>query len=264
MNKQGHILKSKYLKEFVEEIQYNNRNPRDVKALELLDDLSTNPERIILPNTRLFRCRIIRDESKLNKETGFWGFDAKNSFVAPRSMTRDMRANYKFIPYLYCSNHPYTALIEVRPRIGSLVSVATIEVSEKLVLLDFTSHIKPKAMKESKMNLFTDLSYLFSKPIAFEDDTIDYIPTQYIAEYAKNLGYDGIVYESSLTPELSSQDIVSHPELDRYNLVIFSYNKCYPTKSNVVKVDRQFTECIQVDDDNESLRINATIWDMYY
>ena len=257
-------LKSRLLKQFISEIQYRNRNPRDVKVLQLLDDLSTNPERVFMPQDKLFRCRLVSNGSRIGVEDGFFGFNAKESFVAPSSATKDMRANYKYIPYLYCTNHPYTALLEVRPRMGSIVSVATIEVKEKIALLDFTLHTVPKNMQETKLNLFSDLSYLFSKPVAFEDDTLDYIPTQYIAEYAKNLGYDGIAFESSLTPELRSQDIVTHPELDRYNVVIFNYEKCYPIKSNLVKVEQQYTECSQSDNDIEHMDIHPTILDMYY
>lgn len=70
-------------------------------------------------------------------------------------------------------------------------------------------------MSAEKRILFEDLSQLFSKPIANEGDTLDYIPTQYIPEYAKNIGYDGIAYSSSLTPEIYEK----HPK--RYNVVIF-------------------------------------------
>ena len=46
INRKGHLvnMKSKLLKKFIKEIQFNNRNPKDVKVLGLLDDLSTNPE----------------------------------------------------------------------------------------------------------------------------------------------------------------------------------------------------------------------------
>lgn len=76
--------------------------------------------------------------------------------------------------------------------------------------------------------------------------------------------YDGIAFESSLAPELRSQDVVAHPELDRYNVVIFNYKKCYPIKSNLVKVKQQYIECSQLDNDVEHIDIHPTILDMYY
>ena len=42
-----------------------------------------------------------------------------------------------------------------------------------------------------------EIEHAFSKPCR---EAIDYIPTQYIAEYVKTLGYDGIVFRSSYVP----------------------------------------------------------------
>lgn len=229
-------IHSQYLRDFIKEIQFNNRNPRDIKAIKLLDDISTNPERVLSKGTELFRCRIIKDESKIDKEKGFYGYGARDSFVPPFKLTKDFRANYRYIPYLYCANHPYTALVEVRPCLGAYVSVATIQVNEMIRVLDFTMQKIPSKMTDAKRNLFADLSVLYSKPVTDDDDALDYIPTQYIAECAKNLGYDGIVFRSSLTPELENQDDILYQAFDRYNVVVFNYEKCAPVKSNVVEI----------------------------
>lgn len=255
---------SKLLKAFIKEIQFKNRNPRDLKAIELLDDISTNPERTLYVGSKLFRCRIIENVSEISKEENFWGYSAKKSLAPPPDKTKDMRANYRYIPYLYCANHPYTALVEVRPRLGAQVSIATIRVNEDIRLLDFTMQTTSSKMTDTKKNLFADLSMLYSKPIASDDDILDYIPTQYIAEYAKNLNYDGISFRSSLTPELARQDALTHPELDRYNIVVFNYNKCSAIKSNVIKVIGNHIDCEQIDSDSEKLDIHDVAWDMYY
>lgn len=131
-------IRSKFLKEFIKEIQFNNRNPKDIKALELLNDISTNPERNLSKGTILFRSRVINDDKDTNKEASFFGFDSRNSFIPPSKLTKDLRANYRYIPYLYCSNHPYTAIIEVRPRLSAHVSLASIQVNSNIRLLDFT------------------------------------------------------------------------------------------------------------------------------
>lgn len=246
-------LKSRYLREFINEITYNNRNPRDIRVLKLLDDISTNPERTIWPDEKVYRCRLIKDSHKTGKTSNFLGLSAEDSFVPPPKATRDMRANYRYIPYLYCSDNPYISLAEVRPRIGAKVSIATIIVKEKLSLLDFTNRNKPAKMTEAKINLFADLSSLFSKPIAFEDDTTDYIPTQFIAEYAKNLGYDGIIFKSSLVPELDSE------EGKHSNIVVFNYYKCEPIKSNVFTITSCQIDGKQTDNDPDKLFIKSPV-----
>ena len=164
-----------------------------------------------------------------------------------------MRANYRYIPYLYCANHPYTALVEVRPRLGANVSIATIKTNKEISLLDFTLNETPKKMSEPKENLFADMSMLFSKPVTSDDDILDYIPTQYIAEFSKYLGYDGIAFRSSLTPELEDQDLNISKEADRYNIVLFNYDKCAPIKSNIINVVRNYLEYKQIDQDTEKL-----------
>lgn len=244
-------LKSAYLKSFISEIKYRNRNPKDTKALALLDDIITNPEYTLYEGDKLYRCRIIREDSAINKEVNFYGFDAKGSFVPPAKSARDLRANYRYIPYLYASNNPYISLVEVRPRLGARVSIATIEVQETIRLLDFTNHTRLSKMPESKINLFSDLSTLFSKPVTDEDDIIDYIPTQYIAEYAKNLGYDGIMFKSSLVPEMNRNN------LERYNVVVFNYWKCTPLKSNVISVAENYYEFDQIDQDIQKLNVKS-------
>ncbi|MBQ7504946.1 MAG: RES family NAD+ phosphorylase [Ruminococcus sp.] len=261
MNNDEYKMKSRLLQTFIKEIKYNNRNPNDNKVLKILNEFHTNPERNLLPGYKLYRCRIVNKNSKLGSEKNFWGYNSKNSFVPPFEKTSDMRANYKYIPYLYCANHPYTSIVEVRPRLGSRVSIATLQVKEEITLLDFTLHNMSRKMSEAKINLFSDLSYLFSKPIEFEDVTLDYIPTQYIAEYAKNLGYDGIAFESSLTPELSEiKD--SYIDTDRYNVVVFNYEKCVPVRSNLFEVFGQYTECRQIDDDKEKIYVDMPINEM--
>ena len=58
-----------------------------------------------------------------------------------------------------------------------------------------------------------------SLPIRKRDQLLDYIPTQYISEFIKSLGFDGVEYQSSLNSE-------------GYNIAIFN-----PSKLKCQKVD---------------------------
>ena len=151
---------------------------------------------------------------------------------------------------MYCSNHAYIALAEVRPYIGAKVSIATITVKEPLKLLDFTMQASSeKKMSKEKQNLFEDLSELFFTPVAKDDNCIDYIPTQFIAEYVKQQGYDGITFSSSVTPEFR------HRNPERYNIVVFNYDKCEVIKSNLFEVERTYIDGKQIDEDESRLDI---------
>lgn len=98
---------------------------------------------------------------------------------------------------------------------------------------------------------------LYSKPVTSDDDILDYIPTQYVAEYAKHLGYDGIIFRSSLAPELDVHTASSHKDFDRYNIVVFNYEKCSAIKSNVVEVNRNYFEFNEIDDDSKKLDLST-------
>ena len=246
-----YIYKSRILSNFINDIINVNRNPEDLRALEWLKDKKTNPHFVLNENDLLYRARIVTDTKLLNTEENYYGYNSKESFVAPSNKTSDMRANYKNIPYLYASNNPYISLVEVRPRFGSQVSIATIRVKNPIEILDFTSRNIPKAMTNTKKNLFSDLSHMFSKPITRDDDVIEYIPTQFIAEYAKKLGYDGIAYGSSLVEEEYAKS------LSRYNIVVFNYSECEPIKSNLFVVDSITYECIQDDSDTKPVSVQS-------
>ena len=155
-----------------------------------------------------------------------------------------MDSNYRYIPYLYCATRPYLSVVEVRPRLGARVSVARIRVNERLRLLDFSLQNYPKGMKSVKINLFHALSQLYSKPVTEDDDTLDYIPTQYIAEFVKRIGYDGIVFKSSLYNDENS-----------VNVVIFNFDKCEAVGSVVYDVTRNDYTC-EMEDPVSELRLN--------
>lgn len=151
------------------------------------------------------------------------------------------------IPYLYCATRPYLSVVEVRPRLGARVSVARIRVNERLRLLDFSLQNYPKGMKSVKINLFHALSQLYSKPVTEDDDTLDYIPTQYIAEFVKRIGYDGIVFKSSLYNDENS-----------VNVVIFNFDKCEAVGSVVYDVTRNDYTC-EMEDPVSELRLNLQL-----
>ena len=237
--------RSRNLQIFVKEIQTVNRNPKDARVLELLSDEDTNPILYIGIGKVLYRSRIVKscDEKKTNRQAMFCGFGKEDSFAAPPEATRDMRANYRYIPYLYCCTSTYLSIIESRPRIGASVSVARIVPKTTLKIFDLSMGIHSKSRRPysaAKYNLLFDLSRMFSKPIASDDDTLDYVPTQYIAEYIKNLGYDGLGYKSSLHEFHQSG-------IEPINMVIFNYDKCEAVGSNLYQITDNTYSCEQID-----------------
>ncbi len=115
------------------------------------------------------------------------------------------RANPKGIPVLYLSTRKKTAMSEVRPWLGSLVSCARFQTTRDLKIVDFSVHhgsgfmfyfSEPDASKREEA-VWRQIDRAFSEPTTAADDTADYVPTQVIAELFRNEGYDGIAYKSA-------------------------------------------------------------------
>ncbi|MCM3358066.1 RES family NAD+ phosphorylase [Psychrobacillus sp. MER TA 171] len=116
------------------------------------------------------------------------------------------RANPVGISVLYCAETPETAISEVRPWKGAEVTVATIYPTKDLVLVDLSSVEKLESpfitsnLREvlTSRKLLLNLQEMLSKPVNPNTSEIEYIPSQFLTEFIKSLGYDGIVFKSSL------------------------------------------------------------------
>ena len=133
----------------------------------------------------------------LRKKKNFLGgYDAKQSDAPPKDKTSEGRANPKNISYLYIAEDLKTAMMEVRPNLTQEVSVATIKILKTLRLFDFCY-----VDSEEELGKSLDLGIIsnaFSAPNFGNEN--NYYATQYLCEFIKELGFDGIRFYSSLNP----------------------------------------------------------------
>ena len=118
----------------------------------------------------------------------------------------DGRANPKGIACLYLATKQETAVPELRPLIGSYVSIAQFKVLKDLRLVDCSAKEignlarflkKDWTPEETEKQVWSDISRAFLEPVERGDDSLDYIPTQIITETFKLNGFDGIAYKST-------------------------------------------------------------------
>jgi len=125
---------------------------------------------------------------------------------------REGRANPAGISMLYLASSEQTAISEVRPWIGSELSVAQLQVTgdvkvinlslghgqESFVNIFLAEHLgkKPISREKKEEAVWMDIDNAFSRPVTHSDDTADYVPTQILAELFRDTGYDGLVYRS--------------------------------------------------------------------
>ncbi|PHD96622.1 RES domain-containing protein [Bacillus toyonensis] len=123
------------------------------------------------------------------------------------------RANPVGIRVLYSAINEETAIAEVRPWKSAIVTIASVKPKEELKLVDLSkiSNRRKQILSSffSTENLYTELNALdllstldktLSEPVHPESSELEYIPSQYLTEFIKSLGYDGVVFKSSLGP----------------------------------------------------------------
>lgn len=161
------------------------------------------------------------DDARIKEmEEGFFGYGTSGSGIPPFSVKSPHgRANPEFISYLYLAEDPHTAISEIAPIPTSIISVALFKLTDSLRLIDLSSK-----QGNQYSNNYGKLLYYISRSFSSTAKNVgDYYITQYISEYIKNLGYDGIIFNSSICPEKS-------------NLVLFYADKVKAIGSELYKV----------------------------
>lgn len=182
------------------DVREKNRFFIDIREFDKYNYLTTGANLTI--NQKLYRSRVIPKEQKKIKcsEMGC----PQNHLATPG------RANPKGIPYLYLSDSAKTTYYEVRAMYLDKLSVGTFRIKRDLKLIDFIYDVNlflsysysnlPLKEIVIKKKIIDAISADLSKPMRrYDDPELEYVPTQLICEYCKNIvGADGIIFESSL------------------------------------------------------------------
>jgi hypothetical protein len=186
-----------------DELMYHNRFfPEvnvDLDRLELLlSELTLDKDEI--PNL-WYRARI---------QVGDGPFPVDEMGAPPRRIASHGRANPAGIPYLYLGSTHVTAISEIRPYTGEVACVAEFSTPNNLKLVDLRN---PKTMvspfllddTDDIKRMRSDLPFLarlgdeLTRPVVPQSAAIDYTPSQYLCEFIKKCGYDGVIYRSSVS-----------------------------------------------------------------
>lgn len=186
-----------------EELMYHNRYfpdaTIDLDRLEaLLSPLTLDVDE--LP-TQWYRARIQTDNTP---------FRAHAMGAPPNRVASHGRANPAGIPYLYLASTPVAAISEIRPHTGERACVAEFTTRSKLRLIDLRNprnmvspFLLADAIDIGKMR--SDLPFLerlgdeLTRPVVPQSAAIDYTPSQYLCEFIKKCGYEGVIYRSSVS-----------------------------------------------------------------
>jgi hypothetical protein len=127
----------------------------------------------------------------------------------PKRLAKHGRANPAGIPYLYVGSSPETATAEIRPHTGEIACVADFNIPNirAVDLRNPRKLVSPFILADASAigQLLADLPFLerlgeeLTRPVLPQGAAIDYIPSQYLCEFIKKSGFDGVVYRSSVS-----------------------------------------------------------------
>lgn len=183
-------------------------------------DLIANFVDSLLENVQPIRKHDIFYRARVNNRLPYERFKNDELGSPPANRTNSGRFNPQEIPHLYMASDVKTAVSEVLPFISAKVDIAKCTLLSKMELWDIT-----KDGKNDKVGFRALLTKEFSKPVNPYRAETDYMPTQYIAEYCRRKGLDGIKYQS-----------VSNPS--GYNICLFSRENVDIVYNDTVTVNK--------------------------
>lgn len=219
---------------FVNEIKTVNRYHSKLVNLDILEKYCSFIRKTYKAGYYFYRARISEKE----------GFDINSMGAPPAGKSSEGRANARGITCLYLASDLETTLHEVRAGVFDFVSIGKFLLKKDIVVVDLSAitEISPFTEGLDCLDHAINMTHLkkindeMSKSLRRSDSTLDYVPTQYIVDFIKNIEHNG-------TREYAGVEYSSTTNPDGYNLAIF---------------EPELFECIAVDVYNiEELRYKA-------
>lgn len=229
----GGILRS--LSKFQHERVYDlakaalSRNSHELleEAVEIFKKISPLVREAVEPNSTWYRARI-GFHRKYRSVVGFWGMDyayepySKSAVGAPPPhVASEGRLNRHRTSMLYLATDELTAISEVRPHPGHILSVGEFRPVRSIVVANLASPRLENFAKDRLLDLLhmaISLGVFANLPVTPETRHW-YMATQLIGDAARVAGFDGIMFRSTVSNGI--------------NLVVFdpnSFNEAHEVK----------------------------------
>lgn len=210
--------------DFVIALKNKNRFHTHYLNLELLEKFFSYIRKSYTKGAIFYRCRI--SDKKV-------GIVADKMGAPPVELTSDGRANACGTRCLYLGDSVETTIYETRVNAYDYVTVGKFELKKDIIVVDLKkiSQISPfiegldclqYAINREHLDKINDE---MGRIMRRSDSSLDYVPTQYIADFVKSISHDG-------TAEYSGIEYKSVMHKDGYNLAIFDPDlfECIETK----------------------------------
>lgn len=152
-------------------------------------------------NTQFYRARIGNFKDNENQN-----LNENNEMLAPPpEVASSGRCNAEGVSYLYLSSDEKTAIYEVKPNKGDIVTLATLKIKKTLTIfiteLYDENNIKYVDKRNQDNRELIALMKIINddlKNVVTINERVEYLPYQWFSEYIKSKGFDGFSYSSTL------------------------------------------------------------------
>lgn len=207
------LLKTNSWDDFVQALKTKNRFHTHFLNLELLQKFCSYIRKTYKAGSVFYRCRISTEE----------GYDKNSMSAPPSAKASEGRANALGISCLYLGDSIETTIHEVRAGAFDYVCIGTFRLKEDIRVVDLKriDRISPFIVeldcKEHAINkeALNKINSEMGKALRRSDSTLDYVPTQYVADFIKSIEYEGV-------PEYEGIEYQSVMYKGGYNLAIFN------------------------------------------
>lgn len=190
---------------FKNSLKYSGRyfNESSKKTLEQLESSIKKFENEMLSGKVLFRIRKDVDIKRISTDSDIYKKCLLELAPAPAFKTRESRMSPRGISYMYLADDINTAIAENKVLVGDKILIGKFKTIQNLKIIDFAKEdIYRDSIFYEDFNIWQDrFLYEFQKEISMPnvgEDSLEYLPTQMLAEYIRKMGYEGIAYRSSL------------------------------------------------------------------
>jgi len=203
--KESSILKGYTWDQFVEALKHENRFHTNHINTDILKIFCSFIRKSYKAGTRFYRGRI-------SSETGF---DCDNMGPPPKDKISEGRANSAGIQRLYLASDKETTIHEIRAGAFDYITVGCFELKKDITVVDLKmiNKISPVMAQLDVAQYYINREHLnkindeMGKALRRSDSPLDYVSTQYIADFIQSVTHDGeheyagIEYRSTLYPK---------------------------------------------------------------
>jgi len=184
--------------EFSNSIKFNNRFHNSMFNADVFASFLSIITKNYPSGTQMYRARISSDKG---------GFLKESMGAPPKDRRTAGRINPEGVGILYLSSDPITVLNEVRASVYDYITIGTFQCSRDIKVVNLSGvgrtspflYVGEFEKFAANRKVFHEIAAEIAKPLRRSDSLLSYLPTQYIAEFIKSQGYDGVEYDSTLS-----------------------------------------------------------------